>query len=165
MKLETIKAIFFWFAFISIGILVTFQVSKRGQLTFQEIPVEPKKAPEFNLDGISLSQFKGQNVLLHFWATWCEPCRAEMPLLIELAEKLKGKVTILAVAVDSPHNEIQRFFGNTKPPFVLVEDSKHQIADLYGISQFPETLLIGPDGFIQAIYIGPQDWSLFRLKP
>jgi len=98
---------------------------------------------------------------MHFWATWCQPCRDEMPLLIALNERLKDKLVILAVAVDSSESDINKFFGDQRPDFPILIDSKHQVASLYGISQFPETLLINADGQVSALYVGPQNWDLF----
>ncbi|MES2503974.1 MAG: TlpA disulfide reductase family protein [Myxococcota bacterium] len=164
MNLETAKAIFFWFALTLIGCLIAFQLYKRDQLYMQQIDVTPKAAPDFMLDDVQLSKLKGKTVLLHFWATWCEPCRAEMPLLANLSKRVKDLV-ILAVAVDSTKADVERFFGPQRPGFPVLLDLKHQVASLYGISQFPETLLIGPDGMIRALYIGPQDWDQFELKP
>lgn len=163
MKLDTVKAIFFWFAVILIGALIMFQISRRENLSLSKIPVDPKPAPNFTLQNISLEQYKGQTVLLHFWATWCAPCRDEMPVLINLSQRLKSKLVILAVAVDSSETDVKSFFGDFKPDFPVLLDLKHEVASKYGILQFPETLLIGPDGNVQALYIGPQNWNLFEL--
>ncbi|MEI6805777.1 MAG: TlpA disulfide reductase family protein [Myxococcaceae bacterium] len=162
MKLDTVKALFFWFAISLIGALIVFQVYRRDNFALSKIPVEPKAAPNFTLQGISLDQYKGQTVLLHFWATWCGPCREEMPHLISMSERLKGQIVILAVAVDSSEANVKSFFGDFKPNFPVLLDLKHEVASLYGISQFPETMLIGPDGKVQALYIGPQNWDLFE---
>ena len=162
MKLDTVKALFFWFAISLIGALIVFQVYRRDNFSLSKIPVEPKAAPNFTLQDISLDQYKGQTVLLHFWATWCGPCREEMPHLISMSERLKGQIVILAVAVDSSEANVKTFFGKFKPNFPVLLDLKHQVASLYGISQFPETMLIGPDGNVQALYIGPQNWDLFE---
>ncbi|MEI6789906.1 MAG: TlpA disulfide reductase family protein [Myxococcaceae bacterium] len=161
MKSELVKGIFFWFAVVLLGGLILFQVSRRNTLVLNRIPVDPKPAPNFTLQNISLSDYKGKQVLLHFWATWCQPCRDEMPLLIALNERLKDKLVILAVAVDSSESDINKFFGDQRPDFPILIDSKHQVASLYGISQFPETLLINADGQVSALYVGPQNWDLF----
>lgn len=161
MKSELVKGLFFWFAVILLGGLILFQVSRRQNFALQGIPVDPKPAPNFTLQNISLSDYKGKRVLLHFWATWCGPCREEMPHLIALSERLQDKLVILAVAVDSSETDVDHFFGNQKPNFPVLIDSKHQVASLYGISQFPETLLISPEGQVETLYVGPQNWDLF----
>lgn len=163
MKLNTVKAIFFWFAVSLIGALILFQVYKRDQLALHKIPVEPTLAPAFTLQGISLEQFKGKKVLLHFWATWCEPCREEMPLLVSLAKRLGDKIAILTIAVDSSESAVNGFFGADKPPFPVLLDLKHEVAGRYGINQFPETILIDADGKVEALYVGPQNWELFQI--
>ncbi len=163
MKLETVKAIFFWFALSLIGGLIAFQIYKRDQMSFQEIPVEPRQAPDFSLDGVSLNALKGNRVLLHFWATWCAPCREEMPILISMAKRLGDQITILAIAVDSSAEEVNAFFGAQKPPFQVLIDSKNEVARKYGVSQFPESMLVNADGMIEALYLGPQDWEQFKL--
>ena len=86
-----------------------------------------------------------------------------MPILIKLNQRLKDKLVILAVAVDSSASDVQAFFGDFKPDFPVLLDLKHEVASRYGISQFPETMLIGPDGNVQALFIGPQNWDLLEL--
>src|SRR3989338_11164228 len=120
MKSELVKGIFFWFAVVLLGGLILFQVSRRQNFALSGIPVDPKPAPNFTLQGVSLDQFKGQKILLHFWATWCQPCREEMPHLIALGERSKDKLVILAIAVDSSERDVTNFFGSEKPPFKVL---------------------------------------------
>lgn len=164
MKNEFIKTAFFWFAIVLLSALILFQVSRRQRFALQGLPVDPKPAPNFTLQNTSLNQFKGKKVLLHFWATWCAPCQEEMPQLIALNERLQDKnFVIVTVAVDSSPEDVARFFEKQKPSFPILIDSQHEVASLYGISQFPETMLIEADGKMSTLYMGPQNWDLFEM--
>ncbi|MBH2006261.1 MAG: TlpA family protein disulfide reductase [Myxococcaceae bacterium] len=161
MKSETVKALFFWFSIALITALILFQVSKRSQLALQGIPLQASEAVHFKLDGVELTQFQGKKVLLHFWATWCKACRDEMPLLISLAQRQGDKLEILAIAVDSSPQSVQEFFGAEQPPFRVLYDLKSQLAEKYGVYQFPESILINEEGQLETLYVGPQNWELF----
>ncbi len=117
-------------------------------------------APDFTLqtDGgetVSLSDLRGQVVLLNFWGTWCGPCRREMPEFQRIYEERADEgFTILAVAIrDNVDNvvEFRREFGLS---FTLALDSDNAVADLYGIQTAPSTLIISPDGVVVAKHFG-----------
>ncbi|HEY4221331.1 MAG TPA: TlpA disulfide reductase family protein [Myxococcota bacterium] len=168
------KAAFFWFALILIVPLAIYTGWKR--VTFKKLlvdsVVEPEgmdnePAPAVKLpqgDGgavVDISQYKGQWVLLNFWATWCAPCRDEMPSLEMLNRRLSkdGKqLHIVAASVDDDWKEVNRFFGDTKPTFTVLWDKDKPVSFSYGTRKFPETYLIDPDGHVAAKFTGPRDW-------
>jgi cytochrome c biogenesis protein CcmG/thiol:disulfide interchange protein DsbE len=110
----------------------------------------------------SLADYKGQVVVLNLWATWCGPCRAEMPSLEKLYEELGPKgLKIVAVSVDNPGME--RAINDFRKEFALTfeilyaPDGRIQID--YQATGFPETFIIGRDGVIRKRVIAATDWS------
>jgi len=129
-------------------------------------PEVRKTAPDFSLldtDGkkVSLADFRGQMVLLHFWATWCIPCRHEMPLLHELEGKMKGKpFRILCVNVDRGSREtVQSFMDEVTPHFHTLLDPQGQVRNHYAVRGLPMTYLIAPDGKFAGRIIGEREWN------
>lgn len=117
-------------------------------------------APDFtlqNLDGesISLSDFKGKPVLLNFWATWCGPCRAEMPFLQEIYEEWSEReLMLLAVNIGESSAKVKDFMEKLNLSFPVLLDSRSAIAKMYNITAIPTTYFIDKDGVIQTRIIG-----------
>ncbi len=109
----------------------------------------------------TLADYKGQVVLLNVWATWCPPCREEMPSMQALHESYGGKgLNVVAVSVDSPGDEqkirdFTRQFGLT---FEILHDPSGGIQRIYQTTGVPESFLIGADGVIRKKVIGAVDW-------
>lgn len=131
------------------------------------------KAPDFfytTLKGETekLSAQKGKVVLLHFWATWCAPCKVEFPELLKLADSHPETITILAFSVDDSPKNIEKFVkGRTVPQnFKLIWDEDKKISkDLFQTVNYPETVLVGCDGLMEDKVIGmAQDWPA-TIKP
>ena len=106
----------------------------------------------------SLKQYQGKIVVLNFWATWCEPCRDEMPELSALYEELKAKnVVVLGVAIDDV-NAIKEFTEDTKVSYPLFagEVGGMEIASQLGNNKgvLPYTVIIKPDGTMDKVYFG-----------
>ena len=123
-----------------------------------------KPAPAFtlpNLNGtgtVSLEQYKGQVVVLNFWASWCVPCKEENPALTDFWERYRGtNVVLLGVVFQDSTNAAREYtarLGNTWPTAV---DESGQVALGYGVFGPPETYFIGADGVIAGRHIGPID--------
>ena len=117
-------------------------------------------APNFkleNLDGqfISLSDLKGKPVLLNFWATWCPPCRAEMPYLQQIYEEWSGKgLVVLAINIGDSHSEAKRFLQTNSLSLPVLLDTKKNVARKYNITAIPTTFFIDSDGIIRQKIIG-----------
>ena len=129
--------------------------------------VEERAAPGFmapgfeleNLDGeaISLGSLRGRPVMLNFWATWCGPCRAEMPYIQEVHEDpawLERGLVILAVNIGESASEAQSFMGELGFNFTVILDSEEKVAHAYNISAIPTTFFIDEDGIINDIRVG-----------
>ena len=122
-----------------------------------------RTAPDFRLADLSgrtvaLSDYRGRVVMLNFWASWCDSCKAEMPALnaLYLRQRDEG-FELLAPSVDvNGRKAVMLFTANFEPAFpVLLADAK--TSDAYGVRDLPTTFLIGPDGRIARRYLGPID--------
>lgn len=130
-------------------------------------PVElDAEAPDFTLknvagEPVSLSDYRGQVVLLNFWATWCPPCKAEMPSMETLYRMLKDEgLVFLAVNAEPNGPEVVPAFLEKNPhSFPILLDDKGVVQKLYGVYKFPETFIIRRDGTIDDRVIGAIDWA------
>lgn len=123
-------------------------------------------APAFTLPGldgrkVNLADYKGKVVFLNIWATWCPPCREEMPSIEKLYQELKGEdFEILAASVDlSGAEAVAPFMKRYGLTFPALLDTKGEVQHLYGTTGIPETFIIDRDGVIEKIVVGPADWS------
>ena len=110
----------------------------------------------------TLSDYRGEVVLLNIWATWCVPCRTEMPSIQALHDALGPKgLKIVAVSIDRPgaEPEIEEFLKELNLTFEVLHDSTGSIQTLYRTTGVPETFVIARDGVIRKKWIGPEDWN------
>ena len=110
----------------------------------------------------TLSDYKGKVVLLNVWATWCEPCRVEMPSIEKLHREFGPHgLAVVAVSVDDPGAEqrIRDFVKELGLTFEVLHDPKQVTTRNYQITGYPETFLIARDGVIRKKLIGASDWS------
>jgi len=131
-----------------------------------ETPRERLPAPGFelaSLDGttIDLGRYRGQLVLLHFWATFCEPCRKELPALDRLARHLGvDSPAILAVAVDRDRpQQVKQFVREHAIDLRIPLDPDGEVRNSYEIDALPTTYLIGPDGRFVGRAVGERQWD------
>jgi cytochrome c biogenesis protein CcmG, thiol:disulfide interchange protein DsbE len=115
---------------------------------------------------VTLADFKGRVVLLNIWATWCVPCRMEMPSLEQLHQAMDSAgigrdFTILAVSIDNPgtRDKILAYQKSLGLTFDIVHDPTGDIGDVYQTAGVPESFLIGRDGVIRRRVIGAIDWN------
>ncbi len=124
-----------------------------------------KPAPDFQLKDekgkkLTLKDFKGKVVLLHFWATWCPPCTEEFPSLDQFAKLFsKDKFAVIALSMDDHPKDIIPF--KKKIPFELSVyfDSDQETAEAYGTFRLPESYLINKEGVVVQKITGPQNWK------
>lgn len=128
-----------------------------------------KKAPDFtllDLDGgeRSLSDFKGKVIILDFWATWCPPCRAEIPHFVELYNDYKDEgLEVIGVSLDNNAKKvIPSFSEQYKINYVLLIADKKVTRDYGGIGSIPTTFIIDRDGNIVKKYVGYRDKEVFE---
>ncbi len=124
-------------------------------------PAPAHLAPDFvvsDLDGnpIQLSAFRGKRVLLNFWATWCPPCRYEMPALQEAyTAHADDDFVILAINYLEPSEEVRAFLASLGLTFPVGIDSSGDVFRSYRVISIPTSFFIGRDGVIVALYRGP----------
>ena len=126
-----------------------------------------KPAPDFSLSDLNdkpyrLSDFRGKVVFLNFWATWCKPCREEMPSMEILNKNFeKDGLVILAVSIDwvTTTKDIPPFVKGMNLTFPVLIDSWGQTDKPYKRMGVPETFIIDQQGIIREIVIGPRDWT------
>lgn len=118
------------------------------------------------LDGPAhrLADYRGRVVLVNFWATWCAPCRDEMPSIQRLKEKLAGKpFTVLAVNLDEPESRIRQFLSQMKVDFTILLDPGKKAARAWDARILPASFVIGFDGKVRYSLVGELDWDHERV--
>jgi peroxiredoxin len=122
-----------------------------------------KKAPDFTLKSISNSNLKlseqaGNVVLLNFWASWCAPCRKEMPLLNDLHNKYKSLgFTVIGVNVEQETNLAKSFISRYPVDFPVLLDDSNKASKLYDVSAMPTTVIIDRNGIVRHLHKGYKD--------
>jgi peroxiredoxin len=130
----------------------------------------PKRAPEFTLkdvDGkdVKLSDYKGRVVLLNFWATWCGPCKYEIPMFVQLQQQYKDQgLVFLGISVDDPIDALKPFMARMKINYpILVGLDREDVAEAYGpMMGIPVTFAIARDGTICTRYFGLRSKDQFE---
>lgn len=109
---------------------------------------------------VNLDQFKGQILVLNFWATWCPPCVEELPSLEVMQERMRSHgVVVLGVSIDVDNNAYHRFIKERGVNFLTIRDPEQKVAQLYGTSGWPETYIIDRQGVIRRKFIGAVEWN------
>jgi peroxiredoxin len=128
--------------------------------------VEGSTAPDFTLKDLSgkdvrLSDLRGKIVVLNFWATWCPPCREEIPSMMHLNQAMAGKkFQMLAVSQDEGGKEaIESYFSKSSNNLPALIDSDQKTGKRYGLTGVPETFIIDKNGVILKKVVGGMDWS------
>lgn len=161
------KKILYLFALIALVALVACNRKESASPDKQAVPSENRLAPEIVVNGMNgfplkLSDLKGKVVVLNFWATWCPPCREEIPSMIKLNKIMTGKpFQMVAVSIDEDGKPaIDSFFqtsGFSELPAYIDPDSR--AAKTYGITGVPESFIINKNGMVVKKFIGPLEWD------
>lgn len=128
------------------------------------------RAPEFvlrDMDGkyVSITALRGKLVVLNFWATWCPPCRKELPGLDRLHGDYLGQgLVVVAVSTDSTERGIRKFLDENPFRLRVVHDRDGKISQLYGVFSLPTTFIIDRRGIVISHIIGEQDWSSSQMR-
>jgi thiol-disulfide isomerase/thioredoxin len=150
MSARTVKGIFKSFALVAVCASAAFAASSSGP------------APGFQLSArggknIDLAQFKGQVVMINFWATWCKPCRDEMPLLEDIYKKYKPMgFTLLGVNVEPDSKDAETWLGKLPKPvtFPIAYDVDSKVSKLYKVETMPSTVLVDRKGNVRVLHRG-----------
>jgi peroxiredoxin len=128
------------------------------------------EAPDFTLvdrqgKTWTLSELKGQVVFVNFWATWCPPCREEMPSMQRLYTMLpKDKFKMLAILNKDDPALADKFaaqFGITMP---ILDDQANKVGPTYGLTGLPETFIVDKEGILREKFIGPVQWDTIAIQ-
>ena len=151
-------------ALTSIGLLLAFIGSLSACYSGNHPARIGSNAPDFTVQDsdhkVTLSDFRGQVVVLNFWATWCPPCVEETPSLVRMQMLMKNKgVTVLAVSIDADDAAYHKFLKDYSVNMVTVRDESRKASSLYGTFGWPETFVIDRSGVIRRKFIGPVNWT------
>ena len=126
--------------------------------------LKQRPAPAFTLPSrgggqLDLSKLRGKLVLVNFWATWCPPCRDEMPSLEKLATSMEpASFEVVAVSVDDGWAPVEKFLS-PRTPFKVALDLGAKTSRLYGTAKFPESYLLDGEGNLRLKFVGPRQWD------
>lgn len=129
----------------------------------------PVQAPDFTIkslegEDVSLSSFQGKTVILNFWATWCPPCRAEMPSMQVMYEELRNEgIELVAVDLQEPERTVKKFIEENGYTFTILLDSRGSIGAQYGVRSIPTTFIIDAEGYAVAQLVGSREWESEEL--
>ena len=151
---------------IIFAVLILLTVAVAGCSRQEEPVVEGKVAPDFTLKDLAgrqvrLSDFRGKVVFLNFWATWCPPCREEIPSMVRLNRIMDGKpFQMLAVSIDEGGKDaVDNFLKNSGTILPALLDTNQSTSKRYGTTGVPETFILDKKGVIVKKVVGGMDWS------
>jgi peroxiredoxin len=127
-------------------------------------PAEPMPAPEFELPDLAgqtvrLADFRGRVVVLNFWATWCVPCREEMPALETLARELGPRgLVVVAVNFKESRRDVEAFVREHDLRFPMLLDTEGRISERYQVFALPTTAVVDRRGMLVGTVLGIRDW-------
>ena len=143
---------------------------KKSEPVVNKIKDDAVKAPDFelvNTDGkkVKLSDYKGKIVIIDFWATWCPPCREEIPHFVELQKEYKDDLTILGISLDTgTKNEVVPFIKEYKINYPILFGTKEVVSDYGDIQAIPTAFVIDQEGNIVNTFIGYHEKSVFKAE-
>lgn len=164
MKIKTIKRI---------GLaLFLFSLSLYGTTDSAVAGSPPQTAADFTMKSLSgknikLSELRGQVVLVNFWATWCTPCKKELPYFNELYAKFKGVgLEVLAVNIDKVRSKAARMSSALRLSFPVLLDPAGKVSGLYSIRSMPTTYVVARDGTVRHIHwgFGPDEPARYEAE-
>jgi peroxiredoxin len=155
------------FKLIVLGIpLITLVLSSYGCKEKRSIAVEGLRAPDFSIKDVGgntwrLSDMMGSVVLINFWASWCEPCREELPSIQKMYESMKGEPGFRFASIlyrDDP-TRAYAYMQQNGYTFPLLVDPDGSVSSAYGLTGVPETFLIDKRGVLVKKIVGPADYG------
>jgi len=135
-----------------------------GDQGLEALP-ERQIAPEFDLVGhddvrIRLSDYRGKPLIVNFWATWCPPCRAEMPSMQRAWEQVREEgIALIAINVGESAGEIERFIEQVQVDFPLPMDTNSQVVQAWPVRGLPTTFVVDPEGRLAYKAAGEREWD------
>lgn len=154
-------------ALIVVPLLIFLAIGFRFDPRRIESPLIGQPGPTFSLvdlDGrpVDLSRLAGQPVVINFWATWCQPCIAEHPMLIEASRRYEGRAHFLGIVYQDEPQLIRRFLAGRGEWGPSLIDPGSQVAISYGVYGAPETFILDAEGTVVRKMTGMLDWSVLN---
>jgi thiol-disulfide isomerase/thioredoxin len=153
------------FAAVVWGVLVQGLCASAAWAQFDKI-AWPAKTPTPAIDAVDLqgkawsnSELAGKVVVLNFWATWCAPCKDELPTLQTLHDISDAQTVVLTINVREPAARAARYMQSTGMTFPVISDAKGDLAKRWGVTVYPTTILVAPNGQARWRVVGDADWS------
>ena len=160
-----------WMMLVAVSLLLlgVFLVIVQGRGSKAAPEIRPEVgylAPDFSLPSLGgqtvrLSDLRGKAVLLNFWATWCAPCRLEMPTMDKAYQEYKSRgLEVLAVSLDAGSNSVvKNFMQELKLDFPVLSDPDMEVLRLYRMVGIPASFLIDKQGIVRHREVGYRDWT------
>lgn len=158
-----------------ISIIFYYLVTLSNRSEFSEVDNQSVKAAAYDtLEIKELKDWRGNNIhisnapepiiIMHFWASWCEPCIHEFPDLIKLAKNSKGRIKVMAISEDKTDIEIEAFIksfkdAQTTSNFHILWDKDHEIMNKWEVTKLPESYIFGPDRKLAKHVGGVVNWT------
>ncbi len=143
--------------FISVAFAMGEKVATSNSLDFTLKDLNGKKH--------TLSDYKGKYVFLNFWATWCPPCREEMPYMQRVYNSWdKSKYVMLAVDIGESRSKVKAFAKKNKYTFPILLDHNGKVAKKYGVRGIPATFFVDKKGKVVGKVVGSRHWNLNMIK-
>ena len=161
---------FFLFLTSTVYFFLVINSAVAHQKIFKEMgvvsPKSEKPAPDFTLETptgnyLSLSDYKGKTILLNFWATWCVPCKKELPSMQRLYDFLKKDgIEVIAISIDRNQRErVNQYIKDYHLTFPVLLDPSQKVRKNYFIMGLPTSYLIGGDGKLKGFVSGEREWD------
>jgi len=161
---HTVRRACWWLLWTSL-LFASLKVSAGAPMTLKVGDVPPDafgKSSTGNV--IHLTDYRDRIVVISFWATWCGPCRKELPILVNMQKRAtREKLVVLSVNWRQDYNEflqIKRTFKNLGTDITLISDEYGRAGDAYGVKAIPHMIIVGRDGKIAAIHVGYSEEDL-----
>lgn len=156
-----------WLVLLGVAVLAGLFARGVVALNNQKTATVDEPAPDFSLPDLAgrptkLSDFRGQVVLINMWATWCPPCRDEMPALQRLHEESGGRVKILAVNRAEPVEPVKKFVEKYGITFTVLMDKEDRLIRTYTVTGIPESFFVDAKGVLRAKWVGPMTLEQMR---
>lgn len=143
-----------------IGIVVfTMLPARAAELKPYEGPTPPLALSTLAGEAVDLEQYRGKLTMVQFWATYCTPCRVEMPSMNRLQARLGDDLVILAVNMGETAEEVAQFVEEVKPEFSILMDESGEALTAWKVFAAPATFIVDPAGKIQYTMFGATEWD------
>jgi thiol-disulfide isomerase/thioredoxin len=150
---------------VSVAIVLYLQ-NRPAEVGFPRVGSQLANFRLLDLQGsqVSLADYSGQTILINAWATWCPPCRDEMPMLVDYAKRHPNDLTILAIDAGEARAEVSAFVQQYGMTFPVLLDPDSRYLDSILVNNLPTTILVGPDGMVRAFHVGGMDEAIFTSE-